>query len=82
MNKLTLDVLKDIFPRKPGTIGVTGYIPMGFAEMFIDDIAEIVKTHKLRRFYRGPRKQRFFSSTAKADAKYVVLYRKHSGGIR
>lgn len=77
----TLAVLQAAFPRKPGNCGRTGYIPMAFFEANEPEIRKVMREHKLRAIYRGPRlsnnvKYRFSvpSMTRRCDAEFVVLY--------
>ena len=77
---LTLDELKEMFPRTRGVAGVTGYIPMDFVEANLPALAKIVKDNKLRRLYRGPRPRKSQVTTMRGDAHSMVLYRKHEWG--
>lgn len=71
----TLAELQEKFPRKRGTCGYTGYIPMDFVNANLTQIAKIVKAHGLRRIYRGPRKYSSSVQTLRGDAHSMVLYR-------
>ncbi len=73
---MTLDDLKIMFPVKSNTCGETGYIPMSFVNANLPAIADIVKEHKLRRLYRGPRRGRYNATTLRANAYAMVLYKK------
>lgn len=73
---LILRELQMLFPVKPGTCSVTGYIPMDFVNAHLTMIAKIVKDNNLRRMYRGPRPRRSAVTTLRGDAHSLVLYRK------
>ena len=77
----TLAVLQAAFPCKPGNCGRTGYIPMDFFNANELEIRKVMREHKLRAIYRGPRlsnnvKYKFSvpSMTRRCDAEFVVLY--------
>lgn len=72
----SLDEVKKMFPRKAGTCGVTGYIPMDFVNANLPALAKIVKDNNLRRIYRGPRHYIHSATTRREDAHSMVLYRK------
>lgn len=79
--KITLDTLRNVFPKTVNrdglcSVGVTGFIPMDFVVANEADIAKIVKKHGLRRIYRGPRNNPTKSWTRKDDAYAMVLYYK------
>ncbi len=77
----TLKQLQELFPVRPRTCAVTGFIPMEFVNANLKVIAAIVKEHHLTRRYRGPRQKQSMLSetyrehTLKADAVAMVLYR-------
>ena len=75
---LTLASLQQMFPKSnPKHRASTGYIPMGFVEQHLEEIAAVVKEHGLVRVYRGPRNRfRDQSRTWKSDAVAMVLYTK------
>lgn len=73
---LTIDELNKLFPKTSKNAGATGYIPMSFVALFECELAALVKKHDLRRMYRGPRRGRGSTWTAKEDAHSMVLYYK------
>lgn len=79
----TLDILKAMFPREGGNCARTGRIPMAFFEANESEIRAVMREHKLRAIYRGPRvsnqvKYKFSvpSMTRRCDATHVMLYMK------
>lgn len=68
---MTLKELQTLFPPSFGY--ATGRMPIEFVNANLGDIKRIVKEHKLRRFYRGPRPYRHATDTRKADAVAMLL---------
>lgn len=74
-NMFTLRELQTIFPNiNCNHSAVIDNLPMIFVENNLEAIAAIVKEHKLRRIYRGPRRGSS-EMTLKEDAHSMLLYR-------
>ena len=79
----TLEILKALFPRSGNNCARTGRIPMEFFEQNEAEIRAVMREHKLRAIYRGPRlsnnvKYKFSvpSMTRRCDATHMMLYMK------
>lgn len=77
---MNLAELQSMFPvvKRPNTFSTmqTGRIPMQFVNENLEEIKKIVKENGLRRHYRGPRPFFRATSTRRADAVAMILYRK------
>lgn len=79
----TLAVLKAAFPRHAGCCAVVGRMSIEFFTDNETEIREVMRAHRLRAIYRGPRvsnnvKYSFSvpSMTRRCDATHVMLYMK------
>lgn len=71
---VTLDTIRKMYPRRKGTAGVTGYIPMDVFNAVEKELRKDMRVFKLRAIYRGPRTNPSSSMTRRADATHAVLY--------
>lgn len=71
---MTLYELQTLFPKTRQNEAVTGYIPMAWVNQHMDELAELIKNEGLRRFYRGPRPDRYATDTRRDSAEFMVLY--------
>lgn len=83
MLKFTLGALIEMFPKNPVARpknypyrAHTGWIPMDFFEEFETEIRAVMREHKMRVFYRGPRVNRDSTMTERYNATHAVLYKR------
>jgi hypothetical protein len=79
---ITLPTLKTLFPVSNKNNSSTGRIPMEYFEANEKEIRAIMREHKLKSIYRGPRITNRRSNygqptmTRRCDATAVLLYRR------
>lgn len=80
--KVSVSAITCMYPKRPGTCAISGYIPMDVFNTVEKDLRPEMQAKGYRIYYRGPRKSNggmflnLASHTRRCDATHAVIYHK------